>query len=292
MYIEDFVNYIGKEKRLSENTLLAYQTDLIQFKDFLSTEYAIENVSEVKASIIRSWMVHLMENNISNRSINRKISTLQSYYKYLMRVQKLDGNPMNGILRPKVAKKLPAFYSDDDMSKLFEEVEFADSMEGHRDRLLMLMLYTTGMRRSELIAINKKDIDLNAQTIRVLGKGNKERIIPLMPEVIQEIKTYTTYTEENFGEQARLFLTSKGKPFYPELVYRVVRDYLSTVTSVSKKSPHVIRHTFATHLLNNGAELNTVKELLGHANLSATQVYTHNTFEKLKSVYKQAHPRA
>jgi integrase/recombinase XerC len=288
-----FVNYLRFEKRLSPHSVLAYSNDLDQFFIYLKSVYLLEDIKAVNHSLIRSWIVSVMENKISARSVNRKISTLKTFYKFLLREKVLDINPMHKIQSPKNPKRLPVFVEESKMNALIEDVSFTPDFEGKRNLLIIELLYCTGMRRTELVNLRETDINFYNSTIKVLGKRNKERLIPLTNEMKELIKEYIE--ERNKSVQARtdyLFLTEKGNQIYPGAVYRVVRSSLEKVTTLSKKSPHILRHTFATHLLNHGANLNAIKELLGHASLAATQVYTHNTIEKLKSVYAKAHPKA
>ena len=293
MHKEAFINYLRYEKRLSQHTILAYSNDLEQFYLYLKNVYSLDDIKEVNHSVIRSWIVSLMENKISARSTNRKISTLKSFYKYLLREKILDTNPMHKIQSPKNPKRLPVFVEESKMNALIEDVSFSDDFEGKRNLLIIEMLYSTGMRRAELVNLKEADINFHNSTVKVLGKRNKERLIPLTSGIKTLIKEYIEQRNKSVAAKDNfLFLTKKGNKIYPTAVYRIVRDVLEKVTTLSKRSPHVLRHTFATHLLNNGANLNAIKELLGHANLSATQIYTHNTIEKLKSVYSKAHPKA
>ena len=291
-YISDFCNYISHQKRYSPHTVTAYKKDLEQFNQFLISDFEINSFKEVNSSIIRSWIVHLIENNISTRSINRKISTLKSFYKYLLKNNEVDKNPLLKVVTPKTSKRLPVFVGENEISNLFEDIEFENSYEGIRDKLMLEFLYATGIRLIELVNLQTTSIDSSNSTIKVIGKRNKERIIPFGNRLKKKINDYLKERDHINSSELGLFLTKDGKKIYPKLVYRVVNYYLSMVTTVSKKSPHVLRHTFATHMLNNGADLNSIKEILGHANLSATQVYTHNTIEKLKNIHKQAHPKA
>ena len=242
--------------------------------------------------MIRSWLVHLMEHQVGSRSVNRKLTTLKSFYKFLLREGIMEENPMRKITSPKIAKRLPVFIEKDKMEMLFDDTGFGEGYPGTRNRLILEIFYSTGMRLSELVNLKETDIDFHHDTIKVLGKRNKERLIPFSKKFESLMKSYLDEKGSVFGDTDVLFLTDKGRKIYPKMVYRIVSRYLGAVTTMEKKSPHVLRHTFATHLLNNGAELNAVKELLGHASLSATQVYTHNTIEKLKRIYKQAHPKA
>ena len=286
-----FLQYIKDERRLSPHTIIAYQNDLNQFSDFLIS-LEIQDIKEVNHSIIRSWIVHLIENSVSNRSVNRKLSTLKSYFKYLIKESSIEENPMNKVLAPKTAKRLPVFIEESSMDLLLDEVDFGEGFTADRDKLILELFYSTGMRLSELINLKVNDLDSFNQSLKVLGKRNKERIIPLNNIVYERINNYLQKRKEEGHQSEYLFITDKGKKIYEKLVYRLVNSYLSKVTTITKKSPHVLRHTFATHMLNNGADLNAIKEILGHSNLSATQIYTHNTIDKLKTIYKQAHPKA
>jgi integrase/recombinase XerC len=285
-----FLEYLQYEKRFSNHTVLAYSTDLAQFITYLDKEYEVKELQEINHTLIRSWIVSMMDKKVSARSVNRKITTLKTFYKYLLRQQLVKENPMLKIQSPKTSKRLPVFVEKDNMNALLDTIEFGSDFDGERDKLMLELLYATGMRLSEMINLKQADISLNSLQLKVLGKRNKERIIPFNNELKRQMETYLERTEVKNKEY--LFITKTGKKLYEKFVYRVVNKYLSLVTSIQKKSPHVLRHTFATHMLNNGADLNAIKELLGHANLSATQVYTHNTVEKLKKVHKQAHPKA
>lgn len=285
-----FLEYIQYEKRFSPHTLTAYSSDLNQFVYYLDTVYEIKNVSEITHPIIRSWIVDLMEHKISPRSVNRKITTLKTFYKYLLRQGTVIENPMLKIQAPKTSKRLPVFVEKEKMDVLLDNVNFGDDAEAHRNKLIVGLLYATGIRLTELINLKQEDVNLNLCQIKVLGKRSKERIVPFSPSLKEHVINYIKIIKDLNCEL--LFVDKNGKKLYEKLVYRIVNNYLSQVTSADKKSPHILRHTFATHMLNNGADLNAVKELLGHTNLSATQVYTHNTVEKLKNIYKQAHPRA
>jgi integrase/recombinase XerC len=295
--VEKFINYIKFEKRYSDHTVTSYKSDLDQFFSYLSKEYNTENLEDINYLIIRSWFVSMMQNKMSPRSINRKKTTLKSFYKFLNKEGVILENPMNKVISPKTPKRLPVFVEQDKMKNLLDnsEINFGDDFTGIRNLMIIEMLYATGMRVSELVNLKSTDVDLYNSTLKVLGKRNKERIIPFGKNLKENILNYNNLKEKLFLGQdtdEQFFLTSKGKNIYQKLAYRVVKYYLSLITTLDKKSPHVLRHTFATHLLNNGADLNAIKELLGHANLSATQIYTHNSIEKLKNIYKQAHPRA
>ena len=291
--IDRFIQYIKFEKRFSPHTVLAYQTDLEQFFKYQLVTHETRDIGEINHSMIRSWMVALMEEKISSRSINRKITTLKTYYKFLLRNKTITVNPMLKIQSPKTSKRLPVFVDQNKMDELFDGIDFGEGFEAIRDRLMMEIFYATGMRLSELVNLKEQDIDLENCQVKVLGKRNKERIIPFTNRLRNLFTEYLDKRKENITDDNNLlFVTGKGKPIYQKLVYRIVTHRLGQVTTLDKKSPHVLRHTFATHMLNHGADINSIKEILGHANLSATQVYTHNTIEKLKKVYKQAHPRA
>ncbi len=289
MYIDDFVKYLSLEKRFSLHTVQAYKNDLLEFENFISQNFQVQ-VVDSNHTFIRSWIVSLMENGISPRSVRRKISVLSGFYKYLILRNILSVSPVYKVPLPKVPKKLPVFVEESNMDFLFDSSFFAEDEIGIRDKAVVLLIYHTGIRLSELISIRLSGLDLVKNTVKVLGKRNKERILPFSEELNETLKLYLSYRK--ISESEYLFVTPKGEKMYPKLVYRIVNNYLSQVSSLNKTSPHVLRHTFATHLLNNGADLNSIKELLGHANLSATQIYTHNSLEKIKSIYKQAHPRA
>lgn len=286
---DSFIEYLQFEKRLSGHTIIAYSGDIDQFFSFLSNTYGIKTISEISHTVIRSWIVELMEQKISPRSVNRKITTLKTFYKYLLRQNIITENPMLKILSPKVSKRLPVFVEKENMDVLMDNIEFGDDFEGVRNKLIIELFYATGIRLSELINLKEANVDIYACQIKVLGKRNKERILPFSPELKKNIQQYLNMKERLTGEY--FFVLESGKKMYEKFVYRLVNQYLSLVTTIDKTSPHVLRHTFATHMLNNGAELNAIKELLGHANLSATQIYTHNTVEKLKNIHKQAHPK-
>ena len=289
MYKEKFINYLSSEKRFSNHTIVAYSTDLSQFAQFLADNFQIKDqVSQINFQIVRNWIASLLEEGVSPRSVNRKISTLKTYFRYLIREQIILESPMLKVVAPKSKKRLPVFIEEYQIESLLNEVKFDDGFVGERDKLIIELFYVTGIRLSELINIKVSDVDYNNNLIKVLGKRNKERLIPLSVSIINNIKLFTKKNDVN----NYLFTNLGGTKVYTKLVYRVVKKYIGKISSINKKSPHILRHTFATHMLNNGADINAIKELLGHANLSATQVYTHNTIEKLKSVYKQAHPRA
>jgi integrase/recombinase XerC len=295
MYIDRFIQFLQFEKRYSQNTIIAYKQDLAQFHSFLEKKYNIVGIEQATFQIIRSWIVNLSNENIGNRSINRKLSVLKTFYKYLIKENLISDNPMVKVLSPKTRKRLPEFVREEKMDELLDTVDFGGEFTGVRDKLIIEMFYFTGMRLSELVNLRDDDINLPSRQIKVLGKRNKERIIPIIDQLISSINAYFLVRENIIARHEPIpyfFVTDKGKRIYKELVYRCINSYLGMVSTLRKKSPHILRHTFATHMLNNGADLNAIKELLGHSNLAATQVYTHNTIEKLKSIYKLAHPRA
>ena len=288
-----FLNYLKNEKRFSLHTYVAYEADLLQFVAFLSTQDA--NLQDATYKHIRAWIVEMLEQKQSTKTVNRKLSTLKSFYKYLMRNDYIQTNPMDKVIAPKQRKNLPVFVSESEMENLFEWVEFPNNFEGIRDQTILELFYATGIRLSELISIKRKDINCSQQTVKVLGKRKKERIIPFSCKLLPVLEKYISAYENMFGffeQEDYFFVTKKGNKLYPNFVYRIVGKYLDMVSTVKKRSPHILRHTFATHLLNNGADLMAIKELLGHSSLAATQVYTHTSIEKLKESYNQAHPRA
>lgn len=293
MLIADFENYIQHEKRYSVHTVTAYVKDLEQFTTYLKEKYGITDLTQSDRDIIRSWVVSLISMDVSARSVGRKLSALKTFFRMLMMEGKVKSNPAREVSVPKVRKKLPVFVERDQTEKLFTDGLFESDFSGLRDKLVLEILYTTGMRLSELINIESRDIDFRKCQVRVLGKRKKERDIPLHRNTLSLLKNYADSRDSFFDslKTSKLLVTDKGKVLYPKFVYRLVNNYLSKVTTVTKKSPHVLRHTFATHMLNNGAELNAIKEILGHASLSATQVYTHNSIDQLKAIHKLAHPR-
>ena len=289
MQQEKFINYLSSEKRFSVHTITSYSNDINPFFLFLSEEYKITSeLSEVNFQIVRSWIASLLEQGVTPRSVNRKISTLKTYFKFLIREGVIQESPMLKVVAPKSKKRLPLFVEEDQIESLLNGVEFDDGFIGERDKLIIELFYVTGIRLSELINIKISDLNFDNNLVKVLGKRNKERLIPLSTRIVKELQFFI----ENYKIDNYLFTNLGGTKVYTKLVYRVVNKYIGKISSINKKSPHILRHTFATHMLNNGADINAIKELLGHSNLSATQVYTHNTIEKLKSVYKQAHPRA
>lgn len=293
MAANDFFYYLRYERRYSPHTLQAYHNDFDQFSLYLTEHFSL-TPPQASAVHVRSWLSHLMLDEYTSRSLNRKISTLRSYYRFMERENHLEVNPMDKVSVPKIQKKLPVFISQETSHHLFTDFIFPSGFTGVRDRLILETFYCTGIRLSELVNLKHSDLNLSGSRLRVLGKGNKERIIPVVDGLKSSFLAYLSEKEALFGANAieYIFVTEKGKKVYPKLVYSVVNFYLSSTTTVSKRSPHVLRHSFATHMLDNGADINAIKELLGHSSLSATQVYTHNTVEKIKSVYKQAHPKA
>ncbi|WP_018611417.1 tyrosine-type recombinase/integrase [Segetibacter koreensis] len=292
--VQSFLEYLQFEKRYSQHTIISYQTDLEQFFAFLESQYDSPLVAAIAPGFIRSWLAEMRNDAMTPKSLNRKISSLKSFFKYQMKMGEVKQSPMTTIAAPKVGKRLPSFVAQNDMDTLQQYVEFPDTWKGLTDKLLLDLFYATGMRLSELINLKDSQIDFANCQVKVLGKGNKERIIPISKDLITQLTQYIDSKKKLVFETAcsTFFINEKGKPLYPKYVYNVVKANLSQVTTVKKKSPHVLRHTFATHLTNNGADLNAVKELLGHSSLAATQIYTHNTIEKLKDIYKKAHPKA
>lgn len=292
--IQSFLQFLQFEKRYSQHTILSYKTDLCQFIDYLQCEYDGIELQRATSLLVRSWLATLRSDKISAKSINRKISSLKSFYKFLMKTGIVQQSPLATIVAPKVSKRLPSFVAEKDMETLQHDIGFDDTWKGLTSKLIIEVFYATGMRLNELITLKTSNIDYSSSQLKVLGKGNKERIIPVAASVMKLIKDYEAHKDERglVNKAGHLLVTEKGGSLYPKFVYRVVKQNLQLVTTLNKKSPHVLRHTFATHLANNGADLNAIKELLGHASLAATQVYTHNTIDKLKKVYKQAHPKA
>jgi len=294
MLISSFLTYLHTEKRYSPHTVQSYKTDLLQFKDFLQVSFELE-LNAVQTQHVRSFIVHLLDHQISENAVGRKISTLRSFYKHLLREKELKVNPMLLIKAPKVPKRLPVFIEEVKMDSLLDnEANFEDDFSGKRNKIVLELLFGTGMRLAELLRVKETDLNFYEGTIKVLGKRNKERIIPLYGELINQLKDYLAIKSiEKFDNKTTtLIVTNTGASAYPKLIYRIVNRYLTLISTQDKKSPHVLRHSFASSLLNRGADLNAIKELLGHASLAATQVYTHNSVERLKSIYKQAHPKA
>jgi integrase/recombinase XerC len=289
-----FLKYLKFEKRYSAHTVRSYQTDLGQFEEFLKSNYPNSTSTQADHPIIRSWIIELSESHLDQSTINRKIACLRSYYKFLVREDLISDSPMQKIRVLKTKKKLPHFVKEADMASLLDRGVFEDNLAGWRQRLILELFYGTGMRLSELISLKENQINLRDRTLKVLGKRNKERVIPFGASLVPIIESYKRARNWEVGDKGNglLLITNTGKPLYPMMVNRIAKKYLSLFSSVEKKSPHVLRHTYATHLLNKGAEINAVKDLLGHSSLAATQVYTHNTFERLKKAFDQAHPKA
>lgn len=293
-HISEFLQYLKFQKRYSQHTIISYETDLNNFSEFLSREYDAPSLEEIRPAFIRTWLAGLKDKDNSSRTINRKISSLKSFFKYQIKKGQLAASPMSVISNPKTPKRLPQFVDKKDIELLFNHVEFPDDWKGKTERLLLQVFYNAGIRLAELIQLQNHHFDKHNSHIKVLGKGNKERVIPVSNELGKAIGEYISEKKVVFPEISNDFLlvNRKGNKLAPRYVYDVVKNYLSLVTTIDKKSPHILRHSFATHLTNNGADLNAVKELLGHSSLAATQVYTHNTIEKLKEAYKKAHPKA
>lgn len=291
-HITAFFDYLRYEKRYSPHTLIAYQNDVEQFFQFITSQFDEPEMEAISPSMVRSWLAELKEDAITSKTINRKISSLKSFFNYQLKNGLLVKTPMTTIIAPKVNKRLPMFVEQKNMDQLFQYLQFSDDWQGKTERLVILLFYSTGMRLSELIHLKESQIDESYQQIKVIGKGNKERIIPISSDLITQLKEYIHTKPLRIETVKNLFVTEKGMPLSSRKVYGFVKSKLSHVTTIQKKSPHILRHSFATHLMNNGADLNAVKELLGHSSLSATQIYTHNTIEKLKEVFKKAHPKA
>ena len=292
--IQQFLDYLSFQKRYSNHTIVSYKNDLSAFFDFLLIQFGDMPLAEIKPTFIRSWLADMKQHGMESKSINRKISTLKSFFKYQLRQQTILVSPMTAIISPKVNKRLPQFVDKKDMTTLLSLVEFPDTWTGKTDALILELFYNTGIRQAELTGLKETAVSKSNSTIKVLGKGNKERIIPVSNQLMNKLDIYIADKRKlliDFDEDVML-VTLSGKKLYPRYVYNAVNKYLGKVTTIDKRSPHVLRHTFATHLMNNGADLNAVKELLGHSSLAATQIYTHNTIEKLKDIHKKAHPKA
>lgn len=292
--LDTFVKYLSYEKRYSENTVQAYKRDIQQFMDYLKTTYEINEYKKISQVQIRSWIVSLSQQSLTPRSINRKISAIKSFFAFLKRTERLDTNPASNTRMLKTEKRLPQYLQEDEMHDLLDHLVFEQNFKGTRDKLLIETLYVTGMRREELISLKDQDFDLSRKVVKIFGKGKKERLVPLSDTFIKKIRDYMLERDQHFGraEHESFFVTEAGIKMAPKYVYNIVHFYLSMVSKLEKRSPHVLRHSFATHLSNKGAKLGAIKELLGHASLNTTQIYTHNTIEQLKKVYQQAHPKA
>jgi len=292
--LNSFISYLTHEKRYSSHTIISYKNDIRQFHNYIEEKYSQYNIEQVSHQMVRSWLVHLMQNKLSAKSINRKFSSLRSYYLFLLRQGIVDKNPTKKVIPPKIGKRLPSIIQKKEIERLLDDLIFPDNFSGIRDKIILTILYNTGIRRSELIHLSDNDIDFYSKVIKVLGKGNKERIIPMTEDMILELKKYIFIRNNNFKKQEFKYtvVTDKGNKMYPKFVYSVVTKYLSLVSSSGKRSPHILRHSIATHLADLDVDLNAIKTMLGHSNLSATQIYTHNSVEKLKKAYLKAHPKA
>jgi integrase/recombinase XerC len=292
--IEEFLNYLTFQKRYSRHTVISYENDLKGFFDFLAAEYQTVAVKEISSSMVRTWLASLKQNKITSKTINRKISTLKSFFKYHLRLKNIVSSPMATTSSLKVSRRLPSFIEQNEIKKLFNEIDFPSTWKGKTDFLILEILYQTGIRRSELINLKVQHVEKSSATIKVLGKGNKERLVPVNNQLLQLIENYLADKRKECPDSLGIYVfeNKKGKTLDPKYIYNTVKSYLAQVSTNHGKSPHVLRHSFATHLTNNGAQINAIKELLGHSSLAATQIYTHNTIEKLKEVHKQAHPKS
>ena len=290
--LTDFLHYLRFEKRYASHTLIAYQNDVEQFRDYMATEFTLTDLKEVSHFHIRGWLAGMKTDSMSARTINRKISSLNALYKYLLRHGFVEKNPVRQLHAQRLPERLPVYLKEKETEVLFEELTFDEGFKGATDRLICELLYTTGMRRNELQELKEKDVEWSLNQLRILGKGNKERLVPVSPEFLSVLTEYIAKKREldEYDSQYLLNLAT-GKKLYAGYIYRVVTKYLGQATTLKKKSPHVLRHTFATHLLNNGANIQAIKDLLGHSSLAATQIYTHNNIDKLKEIHKQNHPR-
>lgn len=292
MLINAFLEYLKFEKKYSIHTINAYETDLIAFKNFCIEEFNQSEIKDVHYNQIRSWIVSLVNQKLSNRTINRKVSSLKTFFKFLQKIEEVELNPLAKHKALKVQKKVQVPFSKEEVDKVVKNLEEEESnFTSLRNKLMVELFYSTGMRRAELVNLKVSDINTYDRTIKVLGKRNKERFVPLLPSVLKTLNEYLPLRDEIYNGFKELFITEKGNKIYENLVYRVIISYFSRVSTKVKKSPHILRHTFATHLLNQGADLNSVKELLGHSSLASTQIYTYNSLEQLKKVFNQAHPR-
>ncbi len=292
MPINSFISYISKEKRYSLHTITAYKRDLELFSLYIKEDFELDDINQANQEVIRSWVVNMIDSGLISTSVNRKISTLKSYYNFQIRQNEIENNPANNIPSVKTPSKLPLYFKEDQLTDFFSSKIDDSDFVSLRNKIVIEILYSTGIRRSELINLSSESVDFSGKTIKVHGKRNKQRIIPLSDKLVSNINRYILEKEKMFGKSNNyLIVTDKGGKSYPSLIYRIINKELS-VLSGAVKSPHVLRHSFATHMLNNGADLNSIKELLGHSNLTATQIYTHNTISKLKKVYSEAHPRA
>ncbi|MCH3884693.1 tyrosine-type recombinase/integrase [Tenacibaculum aquimarinum] len=290
--IQSFLDYLALEKNYSKHTVLAYKTDLTDFKDFCVTEYNQQELKDVNYPQIRTWIVSLVNRELSNKSINRKVTSLKSFYKFLQKIEQIELNPLAKHKALKVQKKVQIPFSKEEITQVLSAISKKNDFISVRNKLIVELFYSTGIRRTELINLKQADVDFYSKTIKVLGKRNKERFVPLLPSVFETLNNYIALKKNIQTKEEQLFITEKGNKIYETLVYRTINMYFSQVSSKVKKSPHILRHSFATHLLNEGADLNSVKELLGHSSLASTQVYTHNSLDKIKEVFNRAHPRS
>lgn len=292
--IDSFINHLKYEKRYSSNTVISYHNDIHQFMFYVKRQYEINDVKDINHFMIKSWLVTLKQSGIANTSINRKLSCLRKFFIFQKREGKIDVNPAMKIIGPKIGKRLPEVIRKNEMDQLLDEILVNTEFSEMRDRMIIEILYNTGIRRAELIGIKDNDIDLISKTIRILGKGNKQRIVPINDELISNIKKYINvkHSEFELNKSEFLLLTNSGNKLYPKFVYNIVHKYLSMVSTSGKRSPHILRHSIATHLSDENVEINALKELLGHSSLGSTQIYTHNSIEKLKKTYVKAHPKA
>lgn len=291
--VDKYIDYLRYEKNYSSHTEISYYSDLIQFRDFIDTNYPDVELETVDGDIIRAWIIFLMESKTSARSVNRKLSSLKSFYRYLQKMGLVSISPLKKISGPKAKKPIPSFVNYADMEKVLDLEVLDNDYESFRDKVILELFYVTGMRRAELIGLTDKDVDLYSGSIRVTGKRNKQRIIPISKNTITLIDDYLEIRNQNFENQTVSFFVKKdGEPIYPMLIHRIVSSHLKWIPTLAKASPHVLRHSFATGMLNNGADINAVKELLGHSSLASTEIYTHTSFDELKKIYNKAHPRA
>ncbi|TXD48699.1 tyrosine-type recombinase/integrase [Polaribacter sp. IC073] len=291
-YITSFLEYLFLEKGYSKHTITAYKTDLVAFKDFCEVTYDQESLRTISYPQVRSWVVSLVDADISNNSINRKVSSLKSFYKFLQKTAQIEINPLTKHKALKVAKKVQVPFTSREINTVIQNIDKEEDFDAIRNKLIVELLYSTGIRRTELINIKEAEVNISEKTIKVLGKRNKERFVPILTSVLETLNKYVALKAANRFHSEFLLITSKGNKLYETLVYRIINSYFSQVSSKVKKSPHILRHSFATHLLNEGADLNSVKELLGHSSLASTQVYTHNSLDAIKKVYNNAHPRS
>lgn len=293
--IDQFLKYLSYEKRYSDHTVISYKNDLNQFFTFITAHLSISDVSLVDHTHVRSWIVYLMQDNYASKTVNRKVSTVKSFFKFLKKIGSIKSNPTSKVSAPKLGKRLPKVIREEALNNLLDYEDKSTDHKSLRDRIVIDLLYMTGMRRSELIGLKTKDVNFETNVIKVLGKGNKERLIPVSDELLEKIKLYLKAKVEHFectDLNESLIVTDKGVSLYPKFVYNLVVRHISKVSTADSRSPHVLRHSFATHMANSGADLNSIKEILGHSSLASTEVYMHNTIERLKTVYQSAHPKS